>query len=351
MKWISNLLVALVLASCARSISDTTLKVGTGADTANTIEADIGLGANNPQIVYNTTSNAWQSKIESGTLSSFFTAADFATHEADTTNVHGITDTSTLITEDNTKTMTNKTLTSPVLNTGVSGTAIKDAVTAQSSSHLLTENAAVDYADTKIAASIGTTKGDLLAYTGAAWTRVPVGTNGQFLQADSAASNGVSYTNGTSGSTINSMFVRVHATTNTTQNCWGTTAQKIEYGTEVVDTDNAYDPTTGLFTVPTGVTWCIFQASNQSEVDPSGAAGEAYELELHRPAGTAVALFSRNELDDPNTSATADNYGGSIQFPVTAGEVYSVAGDGPRTLQCSGSPASNYFSVTCLRPL
>jgi hypothetical protein len=43
-------------------------------------------------------------------------------------------------------------------------------------------------------------KGDLIAGTGAdAFTRVAVGTNGQFLQADSAASGGVSWTTPTSG--------------------------------------------------------------------------------------------------------------------------------------------------------
>ena len=44
-------------------------------------------------------------------------AANLASHEADTTNVHGIVDTSILITTTGTQTLTNKTLNSPVINT------------------------------------------------------------------------------------------------------------------------------------------------------------------------------------------------------------------------------------------
>jgi hypothetical protein len=49
----------------------------------------------------------------------FFTtvATNLSNHEADTTNVHGIADTSKLLTTDGTQTVTNKTLTSPVINT------------------------------------------------------------------------------------------------------------------------------------------------------------------------------------------------------------------------------------------
>jgi hypothetical protein len=38
---------------------------------------------------------------------------DLSTHEADTTNIHGIADTSALVTLTGTQTLTNKTLTSP----------------------------------------------------------------------------------------------------------------------------------------------------------------------------------------------------------------------------------------------
>jgi len=47
------------------------------------------------------------------------TTADITTHESDTTSVHGIADTSILVTTTGTQTLTNKTLTSPTI-TGVS---------------------------------------------------------------------------------------------------------------------------------------------------------------------------------------------------------------------------------------
>ena len=50
-----------------------------------------------------------------GTVAMSTDLPDLATHEADTTNVHGITDTSALVTLADTQTLTNKTLTSPTV--------------------------------------------------------------------------------------------------------------------------------------------------------------------------------------------------------------------------------------------
>jgi len=58
------------------------------------------------------------------------------------------------------------------------------------------------YADTKVAASTLTTKGDLLGRTASAVTRVPVGTDGYFLKADSANANGVSWATATFSSAL-----------------------------------------------------------------------------------------------------------------------------------------------------
>lgn len=44
-------------------------------------------------------------------------SSDLSTHEADTTGIHGITDTANLVTKDGSETLTNKTLTSPVIST------------------------------------------------------------------------------------------------------------------------------------------------------------------------------------------------------------------------------------------
>jgi hypothetical protein len=59
-----------------------------------------------------------------------------------------------------------------------------------------------NYADAKVAASTLTTKGDLLGRTASAVTRVPVGTDGYFLKADSANANGVSWATATFSSAL-----------------------------------------------------------------------------------------------------------------------------------------------------
>lgn len=50
-----------------------------------------------------------------------------------------------------------------------------------------------NYADTKVAASTLTTKGDLLGRTASAVTRIPVGTDNYYLKADSSNANGVTW--------------------------------------------------------------------------------------------------------------------------------------------------------------
>jgi len=74
--------------------------------------------------------------------------ADLNTHEA-LTATHGAT--GAIVGTTNTQTLTNKTLTSPVFNTGVSGTAIDtdEALTANSDTMIASQQAVKAYADTK----------------------------------------------------------------------------------------------------------------------------------------------------------------------------------------------------------
>lgn len=93
-------------------------------------------------------------------------------------------------------TQTNKTFTSPVLNTGVSGTAIldEDNMATDSNTQLATQQSIKAYADTKTAKATLTTKGDIYAASAASTpARVAVGSDGQVLTADSGAASGVSW--------------------------------------------------------------------------------------------------------------------------------------------------------------
>jgi|GEM_PF-5527354 len=70
---------------------------------------------------------------------------------------------STAVTDDSTSTLTNKTLTSPVINTGVSGTAIldEDNMASDSATKLATQQSIKAYADTKLPLSGGTMTGPI----------------------------------------------------------------------------------------------------------------------------------------------------------------------------------------------
>ena len=70
---------------------------------------------------------------------------------------------STVVTESSTDTLTNKTLTSPVLDTSASGTAIKDEdyMASDSDTHLATQQSIKAYADTMLPLAGGTLSGDV----------------------------------------------------------------------------------------------------------------------------------------------------------------------------------------------
>ena len=102
-------------------------------------------------------------------------SAAIATHEADTTNVHGIADTSILATTTGAQTLTNKTLTSPVINTptgitksdvglsNVDNTAdsAKPVSTAQATAIALAKSEAIVAAETYTDAFVGAAPGAL----------------------------------------------------------------------------------------------------------------------------------------------------------------------------------------------
>lgn len=59
-KILQGLFIILLVIGCARTISDLVLKVGDGTDNDVRIEAELGKGASNPSLKYNSTDNKWQ---------------------------------------------------------------------------------------------------------------------------------------------------------------------------------------------------------------------------------------------------------------------------------------------------
>jgi len=91
----------------------------TGAPSADAgIEIERG-SSTNVELRWNETTDKWQFSNDGTTYVNIASTTDVSNHEADTTNIHGIADTSALVTLTGTQTLTNKTLTSPTI-TGVS---------------------------------------------------------------------------------------------------------------------------------------------------------------------------------------------------------------------------------------
>lgn len=119
---------------------------------------------------------------------------DFRTHEAASLSVHGLGASEAVVGTSTTQTLTNKTMDGGSNTfTNIPSSALA-AIPESGVTNLTTDLAA------KVAKSTVTAKGDLLAATGsAAVARVGVGTDGQYLEADSASAAGVKWVTPSSG--------------------------------------------------------------------------------------------------------------------------------------------------------
>lgn len=116
------------------------------------------------------------------------------TTAAEILHVNGVT--SALCGINQSCTLTGKTLTSPVLNTGVSGTAVldEDNMASDSATQLATQQSIKAYADTKVAKSTLTAKGSIYAASAASTpAELAVGTNNYVLTADSGEATGLKW--------------------------------------------------------------------------------------------------------------------------------------------------------------
>ena len=193
-----------------------------------------------------------------------------------------------------------------------SGASVKHVLT---SADLVYFRNGVDTANAAIPASTLTTKGDLLARTTATLQRLPVGSNGQVLTADSTATLGVSWatgpvpsqtgnsgkylkTNGTTASWDN-VDITVSTATGTTYNLASTDVNKL------VQLNNA-NPVT--VTVPAstftagqqvniqqiGAGQVTVQGDGTTTLTSTGASGPAPKTRAQYSAATVVCVSSNN---------------------------------------------------------
>lgn len=149
--------------------------------------------------------------------------------------------------KDHAQTLANKTLTSPVLNTGVSGTAVldEDNMASDSATKLATQQSIKAYADTKIAKPGSSAQGDILYRNGSDWTRLAAGISGQVLKTQGAGANP------TWGNIVAnpSWSAALSSDQSVTQN----SDTKLALATEEFDIGSNFDASTNYrFTVPSG---------------------------------------------------------------------------------------------------
>lgn len=131
-------------------------------------------------------------------------------HENDTTNVHGIADTSLVVTTTGTQTLTNKSLTSPTI-TGTP-TAPTAAVTTNTTQIATTAFVNAEISNDAALKTLWSAKGAIVAASAANTpATVTVGTDGFVLTADSTNANGVKWAAASGGVGFDAVFLLMGA--------------------------------------------------------------------------------------------------------------------------------------------
>ena len=144
-----------------------------------------------------------------------------------------------------------------------------------------------------------TTKGDLYTYS-TTDTRLGVGTNGQVLTADSTASTGMKWA--TAGGSSGPAFRA--SRTGTTQTITAGAYYKLQYNSEIFDTDSCYDPTTNYRFTPNKAGY--YQVSCTARITSGNAnvfigfsqngGSTIYVQQIQAPTSTANCLINGSTL-------------------------------------------------------
>lgn len=187
---------------------------------------------------------------------------------------------------------------------------------------------------------IFTTKGDLAVGTGAdAAIRLGVGTNGQFLTADSGEASGLKWVSP-------GLSVYARYTKDTAQNVATATATYIDFDTEDFDTESAV--TVGAdwrFIVPVGFGGYYLICACVAGTGGTFSAGQYIKLDVY----IDDALYCNLGYTEPNGRSLATASGSAVIYAAAGSEIQlKVTQNSGETVSITGDVADNHVSIARL---